>query len=669
VQGHPFVIRLTLIIPLSLLVIISARAQNNPVHAFVRSYRGDVKLYSNSGSASLLNIKLNMQLEPDNMIVTGRNSQIFIELSDFSRITVMPNSRVVLKKFQFPNTARELLEIQLGRVIVKIHHPPGQPNPYNLSSPAASIAVRGTEFIVDVQFGGETLVLVREGLVEVWPRDNPDNKRLVSPGDRVTIQPGGRISSVFPTPNRSLESVTQKTGGDSGIFFSAFPDRHLDSLDNPAYATEFKDAQGRLLLLPSVSSPHHVDNVFVNGVSSNTKGLPPFDYDVSPQVTFFTPIPDTRFVIGGGISASHIRSLRVINEGSADYPYHNSDARKLNALNASIIAAYSFGEQGRTSVGIGIDRSSGKENRAIDYDSKSTIEDRKGFDYSGAYIARTRITLGLTRRLSESTKIGFYYRHSFNLSDQESLVQQDYNRREYSYPIAGGYQIVPAYSYFVAGRTDISASSSSSELGFRLRGSLTRKLFYGAQGSYLYERIRSREMVENQSATPAQIVAQPVSQNRYLGRSANLSAGLGFLLTSKILLNFDLAGSLFNTPRSVNQPVILGLSSVNYSYPYFALASSVYSQGYLRMRGGDVSTHMAAQANPWRNLILSTSVLMTFQRYSFPSRTMAVSIGTGWKFKPNLIAEYVGSTQYGIQGPSHAIRLRYTFNLGITNEK
>jgi hypothetical protein len=142
---------------------------------------------------------------------------------------------------------------------------------------------------------------------------------------------------------------------------------------------------------------------------------------------------------------------------------------------------------------------------------------------------------------------------------------------------------------------------------------------------------------------------------------------LGFLLTSKILLNFDLAGSLFNSHRADSQPLILGLSSVDYRYPYFALSSSVYSQDYLRVKGWTVSPHMAAQANPWRNLILSTSVLKTYQKYNYS--TMAVSIGTGWKFKPNLIAEYVGSVQYGEQGPSHAIRLRYTFNLGITNEK
>jgi hypothetical protein len=31
---------------------------------------------------------------------------------------------------------------------------------------------------------GETLVVVREGQVEVWPHNNPNNKRLITPGGR-----------------------------------------------------------------------------------------------------------------------------------------------------------------------------------------------------------------------------------------------------------------------------------------------------------------------------------------------------------------------------------------------------------------------------------------------------------------------------------------------------
>src|SRR5262249_46639495 len=256
VLGHPITLRLTLVISLFLLTAIGAQAQGDIVRASVRSVTGIARIYAGLQSGALTP-KRNDPIEPGNIIETGQNGRVVISLSDGGQITILPNSKVVLKDFLVAHSARELLEILVGRVVVKIHHVGGKPNPYRLNSPAASIAVRGTEFIVDVLPGGETLVLVLEGLVEVWPRNNPDNKRLVTPGGRVTVQPGGGISSAFPGPRRSRENVAQSSNDISPIFFSAFPDPHLDSLDNPAYAAEFKNAQGRLLLLPSISEAYY----------------------------------------------------------------------------------------------------------------------------------------------------------------------------------------------------------------------------------------------------------------------------------------------------------------------------------------------------------------------------------------------------------------------------
>jgi hypothetical protein len=554
-----------------------------------------------------------------------------------------------------------------GRVLVKIHHVGGKPNPYRLSSPAASIAVRGTEFIVDVQLGGETLVIVREGLVEVSSRNNPNNKRLVTPGGRVTVQPGGGISSAFPGPRRFLENVAQNSNDISPIVFSAFPDQHLDSLDNPAYAAEVREAQGRLLLLPSISEPYQ----YLDQGNSSSKGPPRFDYSVSPQLTFFTPIPGSRFVIGGGVSASRTKLQELTNYQSSNYQFYNYQGTRLNTLNASIVAAYSFGDQGRTSAGIGIDRLSGDENvlnslsekrpnyelikNGTSYYSRDTGTKYSSlsFDNSDARFARTRLTLGLARRLSESMKIGIYYRHGFNSSDQDVQQQRGYNNESR-----------PDLSYLAAGRANISAFSSSSEIGVRFRGSLTRRLFYGTEGSYLYERIRSQREASD----------QPVDHNRYLARRARVGMGLGFLLTSKILLNFDVAGGLFNNSRPPDEPLVVGLNSVSFSYPSLSSLSPSSPNSY---RGTSVSAHLAAQANPWRNLILSASGLTTIQSnvapyyyyYKIRDRRELSSIGLGWKLKPNFIAEYLYSMDHNERVPSHSLRLRYTFSLGITGEK
>jgi hypothetical protein len=595
---------------------------------------------------------------------------------------------------------RELLEITVGRVLVKIYHAAGKPNPYNLSSPAASIAVRGTEFIVDVQSGGETLVLVREGLVEVWPRDNPDKRRLVTPGRKVIVRPGGDISLAFPGPGselngrtrfngdlgegyqRSIDSVAQNSTEISPVFYSAFPDSHLDSLENPAYAAEFKNSEGRVLLLPSISNHYNLEVRNPQG----SKDMPPrFDYTLSPQLTFFTPIPGSRLTIGGGASVLRTSSQDLTDStytsDNAHSSYFDHQVLRLNASDVSLIAAYSLGAQGKTSVGIGLDRLSGDGNfSSIDLNDNSSNVGKFTSKYisdSNARFASTRLTLGVARRFSEGKKLGLYYRHSFSSSDQENQYNNHYDY-DYNYDYYSAFSHDSSFrasgSYSAFGMTNLSTLSSSSELGVRFRASLTRRLFYGIEGSYLYERIRSRNVTVN----------QPFSYNNYhyLARRARLGGGLGLALTSRILFNFDLGGGLFSSSQPGEDPFS---ASGN-------LVSLVAIAGTRVVRGRSLSAHAATQINPWRNLFLSvsnlTTVRMDFYKYNyrvaesffggtsgstydFKDKNMSYlsSVGLGWKFKPNLSVEYLFSIDHSYRVPSHSIMLRYTFNPGVTSEK
>jgi hypothetical protein len=675
VQGHPilFLLRMTLVISLFLFITPASQAQSDVVRASVQSVTGIAQIYAGPQSGAFIP-KRNDHLQPGNRIETGPNSRVVISLSDGGQITVLPNSKVVLKDFLVAHSARELLDILVGRVLVKIHHVGGKPNPYRLNSPAASIAVRGTEFIVDVLPGGETLVVVREGLVEVWSHNNPDNKRLVTPGSRVIVRPGGDISSAFPGPGselngrargtlgedyqRSVDSVAQNSNEISPIFFSAFPDQHLDSLENPAYAAGFKSAEGRLLLLPSVSELY-------------MKDLPRSDYSISPQLTFFTPIPGSRLVVGGGASSFGVRSQNL-----NDYPYPNNQFRshevlKLNALNVSLTAAYSFGDHGKTSVGIGVDRLSGDGKYSSDFTYMVNGLYEGHFEYSKAQFERTRLTFGLTRQFSGGSKLGLYYRQGISSSGQ-----QNNNLREYSD------ETHPRISSLTYGRTKI--SNLSSEIGARFRASLTRRLFYGVEGTYLYERVDSRHELLNLPSVP--------SRYHYLARRARLGGGLGFAPTSRILLNFDVTGGLFNNDRP---PQALGNSSEN----FFSFS---LSPGSLRaIHGTSVSAHAAVQTNLWRGLYLSGSSIRTvrgdlrydptltssylytnsdgfpvyeskvsYEPYKIKDVSQLSNFGLGWRFKPNFIAEYLYSMDHNYGGTrSHSLKIRYTFNLGITGEK
>jgi hypothetical protein len=653
------------------------QAQSDFVRASVRSVSGIARIYPRPQSGAFIP-KRNDQLEPGNTIETGQNGRVVISLSDGGQITVLPKSRVILKDFLVAHSARELLDILVGRVLVKIHHVGGKPNPYRLNSPAASIAVRGTEFIVDVLPGGETLVLVREGLVEVWPHNNPGNKRLITPGGRVIVGPRGDISSAFPGPGselnggarfngdlgedyqRSADSVSHNSNEISPVFFSAFPDPHLDSLENPAYAAEFKSAEGRLLLLPSISQPYGVRDT-LNPISRD-----PVDHSISPQLTFYAPVPGSRFVVGVGASAfsAKVQNPTNINDQYSGEKYFDNQVLRLSAYNISFTAAYSFGARGRTSAGVGIDSLSGDGyfsrifnfwDSAFSAADTTRIYNYERFENSNMQFARTRLTFGMVHKFSEDKKLGFYYRLGVNSSDQENKYHEKYR-----------YEFRPGASYDLFDKTNI--STLSSEVGARFRASLTRRFFYGIEGSYLYERINSGGETRTN---------QTIRHDRYLARRARIGGGLGFALTSKILLNFDVAGGLFNNGEPAKDLPDVG---DRFALSRILLATSA--------RGDFLSAHAAIQTNLWRDLFLSASGLTTIRRdfyrhndsnnnpnfqYKYTNERRLYNVGLGWKFTPNFTAEYLYSIDHSVdhhyQLPSHSLKLQYTFNLGITGEK
>ncbi|MBO0723047.1 MAG: FecR domain-containing protein, partial [Blastocatellia bacterium] len=202
-------------------------AQVGPLEAQVRSVTGSPRFYPQS-RPGVFPLRRMDQIELGSTIVTDHNSSVLIQLVDGSQIKILQDSKVVLREFSATASVRELLEIWYGRVQVKIHHVGGKPNPYRLNSPSASIAVRGTEFIVDVLQNGETTVYVQEGQVEVWPLNKPENKRLVTPGGTVIVRPGGDISLAIPGPGSELNGIT-RFNSDIGSIYQASVDSLVQS--------------------------------------------------------------------------------------------------------------------------------------------------------------------------------------------------------------------------------------------------------------------------------------------------------------------------------------------------------------------------------------------------------------------------------------------------------
>jgi hypothetical protein len=328
-----------------------AAAQSTPVVARAAGVTGHALLVS-SGSAPFL-LTPGFILNPGDRIDTRGGGRVVIDLSDGSMVVVSPESVVVLKDFRTAGSLRELFEIAVGLVRVKINHFAGKPNPYRMNSPTASIAVRGTEFSIEVNAQGDTQVVVYEGAVEVTSLSDPGRKVLIEAGRGVLVQPGQDFHLLASAPggagNRDAADRNQgappfaqnaavqngaaahgpgnNPGGYSGGYsgnaggaappsapgtgqnpwplpmpgqqsqpqqsaqaaqnrdesspratastydryvagladvqqlpfllrFNAYPEAHLDSLENPAYATGFEQGEGRIFLLPTFSGGH-----------------------------------------------------------------------------------------------------------------------------------------------------------------------------------------------------------------------------------------------------------------------------------------------------------------------------------------------------------------------------------------------------------------------------
>ena len=176
----------------------SSHAQSTPVVARAAGVTGQAVLLS-PGLAPVV-LTAGYILNPGDRIDTRGGGRVVIDLSDGSMVVVSPESIVTLKDYRAAASLRELFGITLGMVRVRINHFAGKPNPYRMNSPTASIAVRGTEFSIEVDAEGTTRVVVFEGAVEVVSLTNPERRVLIEAGRGVLVQGGQDFHLIGATP-------------------------------------------------------------------------------------------------------------------------------------------------------------------------------------------------------------------------------------------------------------------------------------------------------------------------------------------------------------------------------------------------------------------------------------------------------------------------------------
>ena len=119
------------------------------------------------------------QLPPGTILDTG-GGRLILRLSDGSEVLVRAHTRLQVQQPSL--TDPSYLQLLLGRIRALINKRTGGAVPFELGTPSAVIAVRGTQFDVEVNPRNVTEVDVVDGLVEVYGRNAAGGSVLLQPG-------------------------------------------------------------------------------------------------------------------------------------------------------------------------------------------------------------------------------------------------------------------------------------------------------------------------------------------------------------------------------------------------------------------------------------------------------------------------------------------------------
>jgi hypothetical protein len=625
-------------------------------------------------------------LQPRDVIDTEVSGSVVIALGDGSQVVISPRSRVELMDFQAGVPWRDLLKVTVGRVRATISHQLKRPNPYRVFSPIASIAVRGTDFLVIVEPSGETRVLVYEGLVEVGSLVSPQKTVLVQPGRNIIVRPDGDISTVTAMPRIELNEIRSlQMGGDqetklrsaynshgsayTGLRssrFTAFSDSRLDSLQNPAYATEFRQPSGRFYLTPSFGPRY---------------GDVPGSYILSSEASYFTPL-GSRIVVGAGAAVTRTdigatEANNYFNPVNQTATYSDFEGNvKFTTTNLSLIAARRFGQAGRTSLGLKFDYLVDRSVYSFNRDTNEPGNRQPVFEEGKTSAHRAGLSLGLTQDIGDDKKLGIYYRYSMG------SVENRYKQ-------SGALGYINADPQYISGSADFQTRPGhSSEAGALFRGSVTRQLFYGVESSILF----GQDQVESLDSFPntfynviynnngAYITTQTYP-NKPRVKQGRIGFGIGYALRSRIFLSLDVSA---------------GRARVDYpDQAYYASLPSDIRASFFDNRTYEQTSfkaaHIGGQMDVWRNLFAGGAFFNIWEwkraggnvyfseqlrmpqpqpAHSYEDllsreRRKLFSFSGGWRLTPRWIAQYVyyssHSYSYGGSPPIHTLMFRYEF--------
>ena len=142
---------------------------------------------------------------PAGTLIDTRDGMMVLVLEDESEILLRPRTKLVVRE---PGPGElSYFQLLLGRIRASIRKRTGGAPPFQMGTPSAVIAVRGTRFDVDVNRRHITEVDVYEGLVEVDALGLPGGSVMVRPGFSTRVAPG--FAPQQPVPSNRIPPGAQ----------------------------------------------------------------------------------------------------------------------------------------------------------------------------------------------------------------------------------------------------------------------------------------------------------------------------------------------------------------------------------------------------------------------------------------------------------------------------
>jgi len=176
----------------------------------VNSLSGKVEIRPGASKTFEALTNKDQKVQVGDVIHTGPGAQVVLTLPDDSYMVVQENTDLVIKDFWSQGSVRSVVNVLLGRVRFYIQHIGGRPNPYQVETPTALIAVRGTTFDVDVDASGYSEVACIDGQVGVENVALNEREVILNPGRHTGVAKGQNPLTPVSiddelSPNRTLK--------------------------------------------------------------------------------------------------------------------------------------------------------------------------------------------------------------------------------------------------------------------------------------------------------------------------------------------------------------------------------------------------------------------------------------------------------------------------------